>query len=481
MHRLFPAGLLVGLMPAFAPAQAPTLSHALPAAVPPGKAVDVVLHGANLAGATSLWSSKPIASELTPGVDQNGKQPASVSYRLTVPPETPLGLVGIRVTTGNGVSNLRLLLIDDLASVVKAGNNKTLQTAQPLSVPAAVDGACDAESSDFYKITVAAGQRLSFDVFARRLGYPLDPMMRLLDASGRELAFSDDEPSSGADSRFSHTFVAAGDYYVELRDIRYQGGGNHRYRLRIGDFPLSTVPYPLAVQRGTSANVQLTGNSAETPVNVAVNMPTAVPGDRLNVSTALAPGQGSSWFTVLASDTPEQLEQEPNDSPEASTQVKLPGAIDGRFERRGDRDFYQFEAHKGDRFLFTGQTRSLGSPCDLFMRLYNAEGGVLAEADDTAGDEGVLNVSIPADGVYRLRVEDHESSRWSRRGVSHRRRAVSARLLTGRRGRKGQLAAEWRLRRQSDRHAPRLQRPDHAGARRHARRHHAAAQCHSRG
>ena len=100
------------------------------------------------------------------------------------------------------------------------------------------------------------------------------------------------------------------------------------------------------------------------------------------------------------------MEVEPNDAPEQSTPVKFPGAIEGRFETPGDRDFYQFEAKKGERYVFAGQTRSLGSPSDLFMRLYNAEGGVLAEAEDNGNEEGTLNATFPADGIYRLRVED---------------------------------------------------------------------------
>jgi hypothetical protein len=407
MKRLFQAALILLLLPAsMALGQPPTLSHTAPSGVQPGKTVDVVFHGANLAAPTSVWTSFPASAVLTPGIDQNGAQPASVSYRLTIPAEVPLGVGGIRVATGKGISNLRLLLIDDLPAIAKAGNNKTLQTAQPLVPPIAVDGAADAESSDFYKITAAAGQRISVEVFARRLGSPLDSMIRLLSAAGRELVFSDDEPSTGADSCFSYKFEAAGDYFLELRDIRFQGGGGHRYRLRIGDFPLPSVPYPLAVQKGAGASIQLTGKSLEPPAPVAVSVPADVPGNRLNVAASYAPGQGSSWVTLLASDTPEQLEQEPNNTPETSTPVKLPGALEGRFETRGDHDYYQFEAKKGERFVFTGQTRSLGSPSDLFMRLYNAEGGLLAEAEDAGPEEGILNYTFPADGLYRLRVED---------------------------------------------------------------------------
>lgn len=407
MIRSLVAALLLGLFGvSLAVAQPPTLSHSLPGGLQPGKDVDVVFHGGALAGATGLWTSFPVKAVLTPGIEGNGTQPASVSFRISVPADAQLGLAGVRVITGQGISNLRLLLIDDLASTNKSGTNKTLATAQPLTLPTAVDGASDAESSDFYKFTVAAGQRLSFEVFGRRLGSPLDPMIRLLDASGRELAFSDDEPASGADSRLTHTFATAGDYYLELRDIRFQGGGAHRYRLRIGDFPLPSVPYPLAVQKGTSTSLEVVGKAVSLPSPLQIAMPAEVPGGRVNVQASYAPGQGSSWVTVLAADSADQLEQEPNDKPEQSTAVKLPGAIEGRLAAPGDRDHFQFEAKKGERWFFTGQTRSLGSPSDLFLRLYNADGGVVAEAEDSGPDEATLNVTFPADGVYRLRVEN---------------------------------------------------------------------------
>src|SRR5262249_15131361 len=155
--------------------------------------------------------------------------------------------------------------------------------------------------------------RISVEVFARRLGSPLDSMIRLLDVSGRELAFSDDESSSGADSRFSYKFANAGDYYLEVRDIRFQGGGGHRYRLRVGDLPLPSAPFPLAAQKGTNVSVQVTGKGVELPAPMAVTVPANVPGNRFNVAAGYAPGQGSEWVTLLASDVAEQFEQEPND------------------------------------------------------------------------------------------------------------------------------------------------------------------------
>jgi hypothetical protein len=406
MKPLLRAALSLVLLPAsLAYCQPPSVGFLLPGGIQPGKPVDVVLHGANLASPTGMWSDLPLSAELTPGIEGNGTQPASVSYRFTVPADTPPGVAGIRVATGQGISNLRLILVDDLPSVLENSNNKSPQTAQPVTLPVAVDGACDAETSDFYKISVVAGQRVAVEVFARRLGFPLDPTIRLLSMDGRELAYSDDEPSAGADGRFSHTFDVAGDYLVEIRDIRYQGGGNFRYRLRMGDFPIVSVPYPLAVQKGQSANLQVTGPVGTAPAPVTVNVPAQVPGDRMRVAAG-AVGQGAAWVNLIASDTVEQLEVEPNDAPESSTAVQIPGAVDGRFEMPRDVDYYQFQAKQGQRIVFSGQARSLGSPCDLYMRLYNAEGGVLAEAEDAGTAEGALNYTFPADALYRLRVEE---------------------------------------------------------------------------
>src|SRR5262249_55425567 len=144
--------------------------------------------------------------------------------------------------------------------------------AQIVNLPIAIEGTCEAESFDYFKITAAAGQRISVEVVARRLGSTLDPVIRLLDSNGRELAYSDDEPGIAPDCRFTHQFAGAGDYVLELRDIRYTGGANHRYRLRIGDFPLVTGPYPLAGAKGTSAQLTIAGPAADglPPMNVSV-------------------------------------------------------------------------------------------------------------------------------------------------------------------------------------------------------------------
>ncbi len=387
-------------------AQPPSIGFTLPSAVVPGQPVDVTLFGGNLAGPTQFWTSFPCTVELAPGVEKNGTDAGKVVYRLTAPTESPPGFGALRVATAQGVSNLRLILLDDLATVVDNGANKTPETAQPLTLPVAVDGACEPESYDFYTFTATAGQRLSVEVFARRLGSPLDPVVRLLDSSGRELAYSDDEPGTGADCRFVHEFAADGAYRLEVRDIRYQGGGGHRYRLRLGNFPLTTVAYPLAGKRGATVRLGVVGPAADGVLPLDLAVPADASLRQMFVRTRFAGGDCSSFVPFSVGDRPEAIEFEPNDTPEQSTLVSLSSHINGRFAAAKDRDFFQFDAKKGERYLFAGRTRDVGSPTDLYLRLYKADGAQLAEVDDSGTSEGVIDFTFPEDGTYRLMAED---------------------------------------------------------------------------
>lgn len=394
---LLPAGSAEG--------QEPGLSHATPQAIAPGQTADVTFHGSNLAGATGLWTSFPATVELAPDIENNGNDAAKVTYRITVPADTAVGIGGVRLWTKGGVSNPRLFLIDDLPTVFDNGQNKTRETAQEITLPVAIDGTCEAESFDFYKFNGHAGQRVSCEVIARRLGTPLDPVIRLLDSSGKELAYSDDEGGIAVDSRLALTLPADGQYLIEIRDIRYHGGGDHRYRLRVGDFPLANTAYPMGGQKGSSPMVTVMGPEPSLPrQNIAIP---ADPGtEQISVGVKRPGGGGSALLTMVAGDVPEEVEFEPNDQPDQASVVSLPSAVNGRFDVAKDRDYYQFDVKKGQRFVFRGMTRQLGSPSDIFMQLYKSDGAKLAEAEDAGTSEGVIDYTFPEDGTLRLMVED---------------------------------------------------------------------------
>ena len=158
----------------------------------------------------------------------------------------------------------------------EAGNNNAKAMAQAVSVPSVIAGRIDAESSDYFKFTAKAGQRISFEVLGHRLGSAFDPQITLYDAkTERELPGGHDNDARGlqTDPRLTYIFKEAGDYLVEVRDTTFRGGADFAYLLRIGDFPCATSPLPMALKRGTKAPIAFTGTMVEGVAPVEVTAP----------------------------------------------------------------------------------------------------------------------------------------------------------------------------------------------------------------
>jgi hypothetical protein len=397
-------GLCGALFCAASLAQAqPTLSHAIPAAVRPGQTVELILHGAKLDGDLRVWTNFPAKIELVP-VPPETKDAASRVCKVTVDAQVPVGIGGLVVANAAGGSDPLFLLVDDLPSVADGGQNHAPAQAQVLTLPVAVDGACDGTSFDYYKFTGKKDQRVSVEVVAARMASTLDPVLRLLDGTGKELLLLDDDDSFGADCRFSTTLLADGEYLLELRDNQFRAGG--RYRLRIGDFPLISAPYPLGGRFGSTMRFRFSGPQADLAAPVFLRIPDDSSTGRQSIAAKLPDGQSSAMATIVTSKLPDLMEVEPNDDWKNSTLTSVPCAVNGTFQADRDRDFYQFAATKGNVLLFRAVSRSLGSPSYLVLRILNADGGQLAESPINDADEASLSFTFPADGMYALVVED---------------------------------------------------------------------------
>jgi len=412
MIRFLAATLAIAccLCGAMGTAQVPKLNHAIPTGIVPGQPVNVTFTGEALAEPTGLWTNLPGSAKLASDVDKNGTLPTSVTYCLELPTDSAPGVYAVRLATGQGLSNVRLLVVDDLPTVLKASDNISVAKAQQLQLPVAVEGAAEAENRQYYKFRVEAGQRLSVEVLARRIGSPLDPFVRLLDDRGRELVYSDDDEATGADSRFVHRFEAAGDYYLEIGDIRYYGNAEYRYRLRLGDFPLVTAPFPLGVQSGSVGRIEATGIALGDLPAVEARTPLTNPDargtDRLRLKAEYPGGHGSSVVTLLTSPRLEQVEFEPNDRMETASPVDPVGAVNGRFAEDHDRDYFRFTVKKADHLRLLGRTRSLGIARDLLLRLFDSQGKQVAQGVPTSTDENQIDILFSDDGPYTLLVED---------------------------------------------------------------------------
>ncbi|MCC7420365.1 MAG: pre-peptidase C-terminal domain-containing protein [Planctomycetaceae bacterium] len=388
-----------------ASAQAPSVTTLTPQAVLPGQNIDVTLSGANLKGATGLVTTFPSTSVLSPDVKDNGTNPASVVFRVTTPADAPVGIHALRVATPGGVSPLKFVIVDDLPSVAQAANG-TLATAQALTLPIAVDGSVASLGKQFFKFTVAANQKVSFEVVARRMGSALDPFLRILNAQGREIANADDSLGLTGDCQLSYTFAAAGEYFVEVRDVQNRGGGNFNFRLRVGDFPLLNVPYPMAVKRGADATVNVAGPDLDGVQPVVLKAP-ATPGAVATTAGVKRAGGKSSGFVSLALvDGEEALEVEPNNTADKATRVNLGAGLNGRLELPGDVDRFVFTAKANQKMTFKAITRQQGSPVDLTLKVFKPDGALLVEAEDVGTEDALVNAVFPADGDYQLQCSD---------------------------------------------------------------------------
>ncbi|QDT55428.1 hypothetical protein Pan44_34710 [Caulifigura coniformis] len=387
-------------------AEPPSVTTMVRKSAAPGETLKVTLGGKGLAGDVRLWTSFGPPMPLADTPPDNGKTDGYCTFAVNVPAGTPLGMHALRVISPNGVSTTLPFLIDDLPTVEKKGGNQSLATAQELTIPGGVDGRVDNLSRDYYRFRVAAGQTVSFEVFCRRLGSPMDASLYLYDAKGRILAYSDDAEGLSTDPQFVYTFAKEGDYIVELRDIRYAGGDAFGYHLRIGDFPCVHTALPLAVKRGSTTRVDFAGVSCSDATPAMAAVPADWAEDWFPVSTRRSTGSSSAFATLAVVAADDVLDREPNNHQPQAQQIELGPSISGRFDDRGDIDQFTFSATKGQRYQFAGFTREIGAPSDLTFRVLNSEGKAIASADDNGTSEGTLDVTFPADGTYTLELVD---------------------------------------------------------------------------
>jgi len=165
------------------------------------------------------------------------------------------------------ISDPVLFAVDTLPECLERESNNSPETAQPVTLPVIVNGRIDQPGDcDVFRFEGRAGEQIVAEVTARRLDSPLDSVLKLTDAAGKQLAFNDDYEDKGsglethhADSCLTAMLPADGIYFVHISDAQQQGGAAYAYRLRISeprpDFALRVVPSSLNVRAGMSVPV----------------------------------------------------------------------------------------------------------------------------------------------------------------------------------------------------------------------------------
>jgi len=385
----------------------PVINDLQPRGVQKGRPFTLTLTGRNLGEGAKVRSSLPATFTLL-APEHAGPMDEGRTATFLVEPSGDLvvGAYPIRVETPDGISNIQLLAVgtfpeyleDESRPGALVHSNDTIETAQPLpSAPLTLNGALQGPERDVFRIQAKSGEKQVIEVEARRLGSAIDPVLEILDASGKTLARSEDAPLLGLDARVAVTFPRDGYYYVVVHDSRYSTQAANFYRLKIGSYPYAQEIFPLGGRRG---------QVLEATLGV----------QKITVDLRKVDSNTRQVFVNLPESPVLPIPFAVGDDPEITAPVAdslaLPVTINGRLSKAGQVDRYKVRVSPGQPLAFRIQARELGtSKLMAVITVLDEKGKMLARSGDEPLADDVYNVNQSRTaGDPMLRVKAPEGS-----------------------------------------------------------------------
>lgn len=309
--------------------------------------------------------------------------PNRLTLEVTVPQDASPGIYSLRIARQSGISNPILIGVDSLPQ----------QELQPAisQLPVALHGQITGTAVASTNFEGVKGQRIVIDVEAQRLGGKLNPVIELCDHRDIPIQWAQESSTLSGDARLVANLPTDGKYTVKLHDVLFQGASPGYFRMKIGDLKFTDFAFPMGVQAGTQAEVELVGmDSAKGSAHA---------GDVLGLSAVRLPS-GEGWTgpapPIQVSLLPEITEPSPEG--DSLQQIEAPAAVTGRLSAEGEVDRYQVKVKPGQQYRFEVFANRLGTRVDGVLILQNEKGGELARSDDRPGtiDPG-LDFTVPND------------------------------------------------------------------------------------
>ena len=395
------------------------------------------------AAAKSSEETPKMIAKLEKRVREYQNFPANPSLRslvfmeITIAPDAPPGERELRLLTlRGGASNPMAFHVGQLPEYCRKpmlcanksvlGKEELAQRKRPVeeiedrvTIPCTVNGQIAYGEINRYRFEARKGQRLIITTQARQLiPYIADavpgwfqPVLTLYDANGKEVAYDDDyrfKPDPVIICEIPHD----GEYVFAIADAIYRGREDFLYRISIGELPFVTSIFPLGGRVGETHSVKVKGwNLGDAELSPPAK--DAAPG----VQQLVANKDGFISNPVpFALDTlPEIFDKEPNNSIARAQKVTMPVIINGRIDKEGDWDVFQFTGKAGDTVVAEVHARRLDSPMDSVVKLTDAKSQLLAFSDDredlgagvnTHHADSYFMAKLPADGTYYVHIGD---------------------------------------------------------------------------
>jgi hypothetical protein len=358
-----------------------------------------------IAATKSIWFEGPL---LYPPLSQQPEvYPKDFAGSVRIASSAVEGVRYWRVSTSQGTTALKKFVVGDLPEIVEDEIDGD-PVPTPIKLPVTINGRIfPREDVDIWTFSARAGDRLSCEVAAARIGSPLDARLEVRRADGRLVAENVNVP--GPDPGLRFRAPADGEYQLRICDAAFRGNQDYVYRLTVTKGPALDAVYPLGGRHNSQLELHLTG----------ANLPT----DRLRVklpadgtSTVVRPQIDALTHAEIALETddlPEFVEETAAALPGGARRAAVPAVLNGRILHPGEADIWQVAAHKGDSYFLDLRAGRLGSLLDSVLTILDSNGKRLATCDDmSAGQtDSQLAWRVPADGTYSIRIEDRLASR----------------------------------------------------------------------
>jgi hypothetical protein len=320
----------------------------------------------------------------------------------------PLGTRYWRVSTSQGTTPLKKFVVGEFPEIVEDEiDGEPIPTA--VSLPVTINGRIfPREDVDLWTFAAAAGDVVSCEVSATRIGSPLDAHLEVHGPDGRLIAENASTPGPDAGLRFKAPID--GRYELRICDTEFRGNQDFVYRLTLTRGPVIDGAYPLGGRRNTPVDLHVFGANLSSDI-LHVTLP-----NHDSSPFVLHPQIGRDTWGELrleTNDLPEYVEETARPATGGAHLATLPAVLNGRILRPGEADLWQVTARKGQQFLLDLRAGRLGSLLDSVLTILDATGKRLASCDDMSPGEtdSRLTWKVPADGTYCIRVEDRLPTR----------------------------------------------------------------------
>ncbi len=408
----------------------PTLQSVEPKGAQRGRQATLTLTGTNIDGISKLIFSEPGFTAKIAGIkevpmakkvvrkgvvvtsapieDKARRYKATVL--VTVSPAVAQGVHFFRVQTPLGVSNLLPFAVGSLPEVLEQEPDSSA-APQKISFPATIVGALNEPGDvDAFQFRAKSGDEFVFQTVARSVNSQVDAVLRLIDSQGHVVSESN-AFDGGRDPVLAHRFSDGGTYTLSIEDAEHRGGRNFHYRIHAGALPYITEVFPLGVQRGTAAEIDVKGfNLGKTQKVRVTGKEEALQGKTIPISVRTPTAPSVNRMRVALGYYPEIFESEPNDDLTKAQTIPVPCTVNGRITRvpdfapaapagsagaaggngfeaagtgarhaasppdRPDQDWYRFHARKGQTLILEVMAQQLGSQLDSVLEILYPDG-----------------------------------------------------------------------------------------------------------